>query len=87
MTLRFIIFIIFVVGLIAFLIIARKKKWLNSAGGIYTGQVLLHDLAMKDKQRAIEYVIENQERTIKEDDQSGEDPKGVKFEHETEQPD
>ena len=46
-------FIVFVQTLIIFFIIARKKKWINSAGGIYTGQVLMHDLAMKDKQRAL----------------------------------
>lgn len=87
MSLRFIIFGVVVIGLIFFFIFARKKKWINSAGGIYTGQVLMHDLAMKDKQRAMEYVIENQERAIKKDDESGEDPKGVNFKHGTDQTD
>ncbi|MDW7681876.1 MAG: hypothetical protein SCK70_15040 [bacterium] len=45
------------------------------------------DLAMKDKQRAMEYVIENQERTIKEKDESGEDPKGANFKHDTDSAD
>ncbi len=71
--------LIFFMGIIFFflilLILAFKTKRINKSGGIFTGQVLMHDWTTKDKRRAIEYVIEEQERTIKEDDETGEGDK------------
>ncbi|HDQ00307.1 MAG TPA: hypothetical protein ENN22_14160 [bacterium] len=77
------IFVFFLILIIAVI----KTKGINKGGGIYTGQVLMHDLAMKDKQRAMEYVIENQKRTIKQEEESGENPKGANFKHDTDSAD
>ena len=77
MSTNFIIFIILLVIFILLAIIAFKKKWIGTAsGGIYTGQVLMHDLANKDKQHAMEYVIENKEEIDQGQDESGEGPEG-----------
>jgi len=78
MSIRAIIFFVILVGLAIFFIIARKKKWIGPAGGIFTGQVIMHDYANKDKQHAMEYVIENKEDILKEEDESGEGPEGGK---------
>jgi len=78
MSLGAIIFIVILVLLFGLMILAKKKKWIGSAGGIFTSQVMMHDLVNKDKQRAMEYIMEEQERTIKEDDESGEGLDGGK---------
>ncbi len=62
-----------------FFIIALKKKWIApSSGGIFTSQVAMHDLAAKDKQKAMEYIIENQEDQNRRKEDSGEGPEGGK---------
>ncbi len=79
MPIRSIIFLALVVALIIFFIIALKKKWIGTtSGGIFTSQVMMHDLVNKDKQRAMEYIIENQEDQNKRKDDSGEGPEGGK---------
>lgn len=78
MPLNVFVFIVIVVVLIGLLILAKKKKWIGPAGGIFTSQVMMHDLVNKDKQRAMEYIMEEQERTIKEEDETGEDFEGGK---------
>ncbi len=80
MSTNFIIFLIIFVLLIVLFIIALKKKWIGSAsGGIFTSQVIMHDLATKDKQKAMEYIIENQEDLDKRKGDSGEEPAGGKY--------
>ena len=71
-----IIFLILIVALVFLYIIALKKKWIGTAGGIFTSQVIMHDLATKDKQKAMEYVIENQEDRLRRKEDSGEGPEG-----------
>jgi hypothetical protein len=79
MSINSIIFIIVIVALIIFFIIALKKKWIGSpSGGIFTSQVIMHDWATKDKQKAIEYIIENQEDQNRQKGESGEGPEGGK---------
>ena len=78
MTLRATIFLFILIGLIILYIIAIRKKWIGKGSGIFTSQVMMHDMLNKNKQHAMEYVMEDQERTIKEDDESGEDPEGGK---------
>ncbi|MCU0646087.1 MAG: hypothetical protein MUC94_17740 [bacterium] len=79
MPIRSIIFLALVVGLIIFFIIALKKKWIGTtSGGIFTSQVMMHDLVNKDKQRAMEYIIENQEDQNKRKGDSGEGAEGGK---------
>jgi len=79
MPIRSIIFLALVVALIIFFIIALKKKWIGTtSGGIFTSQVMMHDLVNKDKQRAMEYIIENQEDQNKRKGDSGEGPEGGK---------
>lgn len=75
MLLNVFVFIVVVVILFGLMILAIKKKWIGPAGGIFTSQVMMHDLVNKDKQRALEYIMEDQERTIKEEDETGEDYK------------
>jgi hypothetical protein len=80
MSINSIIFLILIGALIIFFIIALKKKWIGStSGGIFTSQVIMHDLAIKDKQKAMEYIIENQEDLDKRKGDSGEGPEGGKY--------
>ena len=80
MSLGSIFFLIIIIALIIFFFIALKKKWIgSSAGGIFTSQVIMHDLATKDKQKAMEYIIENQEDENRRKGDSGEGPEGGKF--------
>lgn len=75
-----IIFLAVVVILFILFFVALKKKWIGSAaGGIFTSQVIMHDLATKDKQRAMEYIIENQEDQNRRKGDSGEGPEGGKI--------
>jgi hypothetical protein len=77
MNLNLILFLIILVVVIILFIIAWKKKWIGSpAGGIFTSQVIMHDWMTKDKQRAIEYIIEKQEDAEKRKGDSGEGPEG-----------
>ena len=71
-----IIFLSLIIALVILFIIAIKKKWIGTAGGIYTSQVIMHDLATKDKQKAMEYIIENQEDQNRRKGDSGEGPEG-----------
>ena len=77
MSIDSIIFIILIVALIIFFIVALKKKWIGSpSGGIFTSQVIIHGWATKDKQKAIEYIIENQEDQTRQKGESGEGLEG-----------
>ncbi len=77
MSINLIIFLIIFIALIILFIIAIKKKWIgSSSGGIFTSQVIMHDLATKDKQRAMEYIIENQEDQNRRKGDSGEGLEG-----------
>jgi hypothetical protein len=72
--------LILIVALIIFFMIALKKKWIApSSGGIFTSQVAMHDLAAKDKQKAMEYIIENQEDQNRRKGDSGEGSEGGIF--------
>ncbi len=72
--------LILTVALIIFFIVALKKKWIApSSGGIFTSQVIMHDWATKDKQKAMEYVIENQEDQNRRKGDTGEGPEGGTF--------
>ncbi len=73
MPLNVFVFIVIVVILLGLMILAIRKKWIGPAGGIFTSQVMMHDLVNKDKQRAMEHIMKDQERTIKEEDETGED--------------
>ncbi len=80
MSINLIIFLIIFIALIILFIIAKKKKWIgSSSGGIFTSQVIMHDLATKDKQRAMEYIIENQEDQNRRKGDSGEGPEGGSY--------
>ena len=80
MSINLIIFLIIFIALIVFFIIALKKKWIGSASAvIFTSQVIMHDLATKDKQKAMEYIIENQEDENRRKGDSGEGPEGGEF--------
>ena len=46
--------------------------------GCFTSQVIMHDLATKNKQKAMEYIIENQEDENRRKGDSGEGPEGGK---------
>ncbi len=72
--------LILIAAIILFVIISIKKGWIaRSSGGIFTSQIAMHDLATKDKQKAMEYVIENQEDKNRRKEDSGEGPEGGKF--------
>jgi len=78
MSISSIIFLALIVAVVILFIIAIKKKWIGTAGGIYTSQVIMHDLATKDKQKAMEYIIENQEDQNRRKGDSGEGLEGGK---------
>lgn len=60
-------------GGLVFIIYAWAKGWLKGARrGSFTGQVIMHDWLNKDKQEALEYVIDEDEEKDKKDAQSGE---------------
>jgi hypothetical protein len=80
MSINLIIFLIIFIALMVLFIIALKKKWIGStSGGIFTSQVIMHDLATKDKQKAMEYIIDNQEDENRRKGDSGEGPEGGEF--------
>ena len=70
-----ILVLLLVIGGIIFVIFAWAKGWLKGAGtrGSFTSQVIMHDWLNKDKQNAIEYVIDEEEEKDKKDALSGED--------------
>lgn len=83
MSLGSIFILILMVAFIVFIIIALKKRWIApSSGGVFTSQVAMHDLATKDKQKAMEYVIEDQEDRHRRKEDAGEGPEGGKPLHE-----
>ncbi len=83
MSMDSILVLILIIAVILFVIIAIKKRWIaRSSGGIFTSQVVMHDLATKDKQKAMEYIIENQEDQNRRKEDSGEGPEGGKSLHE-----
>lgn len=80
MPFNLIIFLSIFVVLVIFFIIALKKKWIGSpSAGIFTSQVIMHDWMTKDKQRAMEYIIENQEDQNRRKGDSGEGPEGGEY--------
>lgn len=77
MSISSILFLVIFAAIISLLIIAFKKKWIGSvSGGIFTSQVIMHDWATKDKQGAMEYVIENQEDQNQRNGESSEGREG-----------
>lgn len=79
MSIGSIIFLVIIVALVILLFYALKKKWIApSSGGIFTSQVAMHDLVPKDKQKAMEYIIEDQEDRHRRKEDSGEGPEGGK---------
>jgi hypothetical protein len=68
-----ILVLLLIIGGIVFFIFAWAKGWLKGAGkGSFTGQVIMHDMATKSQQNAIEYVIDKEEEKEKKDALSGE---------------
>jgi hypothetical protein len=66
--------LVIVIGGVIFVIFAWAKGWLKGAGrGSFTGQVIMHDMLNQSKQKAMEYVIEEEEEKDKKDALSGED--------------
>ena len=66
--------LLLVIGSFVFVIFAWAKGWLKGSGarGSFTGQVIMHDWLNQDKQKAIEYVVDEQEEKEKKDASSGE---------------
>lgn len=69
-----ILLIILLVAVAAFLIYATKKRWISwrSGHGIAT-LTAFHDFQPKDKQEAIEYVMEEKAGKKMEEQESGKD--------------
>ncbi len=67
--------LLLVIGGIVFVIFAWAKGWLRGSGapGSFTSQVIMHDMSDKTKQKAMEYVMDEQEEKEKKDASSGED--------------
>lgn len=67
--------LLLVIGGIAFVIFAWAKGWLRGSGapGSFTSQVIMHDMSDKTRQKAMEYVMDEQEEKEKRDASSGED--------------
>jgi len=67
--------LLLVIGGIVFVIFAWAKGWLKGAGarGSFTSQAIMHDWLNKDKQRAVEYVMDEEEEKEKREASSGED--------------
>lgn len=69
-----ILVLLLITGGIIFFIFAWAKGWLKGAQrGSFTSQVIMHDWLNKNKQNAIEYVIDEEEEKEKRDALSGED--------------
>ena len=72
-TLRILVLLI-VIGGVVFVIFAWAKGWLKGAGrGSFTSQVIMHDMLNQSKQKAMEYVMDEEEEKDKKDALSGED--------------
>ncbi|UCB52724.1 MAG: hypothetical protein JSV10_01125 [Candidatus Zixiibacteriota bacterium] len=69
--------LLLVIGAIVFVIFAWAKGWLKGAGtrGSFTGQVIMHDMSARARQKAMEYVMDEQEEKEKKDASSGQDKK------------
>ena len=67
--------LLLVIGGIAFVIFAWARGWLRGSGapGSFTSQVIMHDMSDKTRQKAMEYVMDEQEEKEKRDASSGED--------------
>lgn len=66
--------IILLVAVTAFLIYATKKRWISWRGGHGIATLTaFHDFQPKDKQEAIEYVMEQKAGKKMEEQESGED--------------
>lgn len=80
--------LLLVVGAIVFVIFAWAKGWLKGAGarGSFTGQVIMHDWLNKDKQEAVEYVMDEEEEKGKRDVSSGEDKEPGREEKKAQKP-
>jgi hypothetical protein len=60
-------------GGVAFVIFAWAKGWFKGVRrGSFTSQVTMHDWLNKDKQHAMEYVIDEEEEKERKDASSGE---------------
>lgn len=67
--------LLLIAGGVVFFIFAWAKGWLKGAGarGSFTSQVIMHDMLNQSKQKAMEYVIDEEEEKEKRDALSGED--------------
>jgi len=70
-----ILVLLLVIGGVIFVIFAWAKGWLKGAGsrGSFTSQVIMHDMLNKSKQKAMEYVMDEEEEKEKKNALSGED--------------
>jgi hypothetical protein len=74
MTLNFILYVIIALALIMFLIIATKKKWISwKAGTGIAHLTAFHDFVPKDRQAAIEIMVEKKAHKKTEEQESGQD--------------
>ncbi|TAK60974.1 MAG: hypothetical protein EPO24_06175 [Bacteroidetes bacterium] len=68
--------ILILIVVVAFLIYATKKRWVSWRGGSGIATLTaFHDFQTKDKQDAIEYVMEEQAGKKMEEQESGEGEK------------
>ncbi|MGB3091968.1 MAG: hypothetical protein WBC42_02010 [Candidatus Zixiibacteriota bacterium] len=67
--------LLLVIGGIVFVIFAWAKGWLRGSGapGSFTSQVIMHDMSDKTRQKAMEYVMDEQEEKEKKCASLGED--------------
>lgn len=64
--------VVVAVVIVAFLIFATKKHWVSWKGGGVTSLTAFHDFLPKDKQEAIEIVMEQKAGKKMEEQKSGE---------------
>jgi len=78
--------LLLVIGGIVFVIFAWAKGWLRGSGapGSFTSQVIMHDMSDKTRQKAMEYVMDEQEEKEKKDASSGDDKEPGRHEGEEE---
>ena len=70
-----ILVILLVTGGLVLVVFAWAKGWLRGAGirGSFTSQVIMHDMLNQSKQKALEYVMDEEEEKEKREALSGED--------------
>ncbi|MDZ7261000.1 MAG: hypothetical protein ONB05_02620 [candidate division KSB1 bacterium] len=70
----FLIFMAIVLLFIVFFMIAGKKGWIvKNPRGSFTSQVVMHQFSPKERQQAMEYVMDKQEPKQKRDARQDED--------------